>query len=75
MQAKEHRDPTAREIERTIAIDECVSVCNAIRDYNPKRAEPFARALIAAVTAGARIMTFRAITAEARQANREEVSR
>jgi hypothetical protein len=67
--------PTAREIERTIAIDECVSVCNAIRDYNPKRAEPFARALIAAVTAGAKIGTFRAITEEARAAYREEVAR
>ncbi len=67
--------PTAREIERTIAIDECVSVCNALRDFNPSRAEPFARALIAAVTAGAQIATFRAITEEARAAYRAEVAR
>jgi hypothetical protein len=75
MATKEHHDPTAREIERTIALDECGNACRALQEINPSRAAAFARAFIAAATVGARIDTFRTLTDEARAAYREEVAR
>jgi hypothetical protein len=75
MATTEHHDSTAREIERTIALDECVNACRALHEINPRRAEPFSRVLVAAVAAGAKIATFRALTEEARVAYREEVAR
>lgn len=66
---------TAREIERTIALDECGNACCALQEINPNRAAAFSRAFIAAATIGASRDTFRAITEEARAAYREEVAR
>lgn len=60
---------------RSELIDRCASALRALREVNPERAEPFARALAACVMMRALPATLRDLSAEIDAAYRAEVAR
>ena len=50
--------------EKVAAVDRAIGAMRALSELNPTRAEPFRRAISAAISGGARVDTFRALADE-----------
>lgn len=62
-------------LNRSELIERCAAALRALREVNPTRAEPFARALAACVMMRALPATLRDLSAEIDAAYRDEVAR